>query len=284
MKRVQFVSKATAESLQGRSDTAVISINGLDPAHLRDGWHSVLRLEFDDVDVAEEPYILFNAEHARLIVEFVRECNSNGVETIIVHCNAGISRSAAVAKWIADQYGLPFPAAYMIYNKHVYRVLREAVAMDMAVVLEWITNKRDELSRGRAELSGMLEFSMLRFNSEIEIERKSAIAGLAGTVMVSLAKTSELFEYIADMIDELSHAPEHRLWLFEQMTIETERRHPVIKDETFKAWQVIFEFSDYLGWMSIVKLDPEVVNKAARDCVNAMGLLDRDLNNFIIKK
>ena len=123
MKRVQFVSKASAEALQGRQDTAVISINGLDPARLQNGWHSVLRLEFDDVDVAQDPYILFDTNHAVQIVVFTRECNASDVETILVHCNAGISRSAAVAKWIAERYGLPFPAGYMLYNKHVYNVL-----------------------------------------------------------------------------------------------------------------------------------------------------------------
>jgi len=53
--------------------------------------------------------------------------DSHEVEGVLVHCHAGISRSAAVAKWIAEKYELPYPERYMLYNKHVYRTLREAM-------------------------------------------------------------------------------------------------------------------------------------------------------------
>jgi predicted protein tyrosine phosphatase len=45
---------------------------------------------------------------------------------IVVHCHAGISRSGAVAKWIAEQYKLDFNQDYQLFNKHVYRQLVEA--------------------------------------------------------------------------------------------------------------------------------------------------------------
>ena len=125
MKQVIFKSRKEAEASQPSLEWAVISINGLDPARLQAGWLEVLRVEFDDVDVAEEPHILFSDYEARQIEQFVARVNDKGVEGILVHCNAGISRSAAVAKWIAEKHDLPFPAGYMLYNKHVYRVLME---------------------------------------------------------------------------------------------------------------------------------------------------------------
>jgi hypothetical protein len=128
MKTVVFKSRKEAEIVSAMPGWAVISINGLDPARLQVGWHEVLRLEFDDIDVDEEPYILFGEYHARQIEQFVQRCNDNGLEGVLVHCNAGISRSAAVAKWISEKYGLPFPHGYMLFNKHVYRVLRELEA------------------------------------------------------------------------------------------------------------------------------------------------------------
>jgi len=64
-------------------------------------------------------------QHALEIVNFVQAIAPN-VEGIMVHCKAGISRSAAVAKWIAEIYQLPFNHAYDYYNKHVYKMLSEA--------------------------------------------------------------------------------------------------------------------------------------------------------------
>jgi hypothetical protein len=122
---VIFLSRKEAES-SVNPNWAVISISGLDPARLKEGWRSILRLEFDDIDpdpkalFAEDPYILFSNEHARQIIKFAHQCNDEGVEGIVVHCHAGISRSAAVAKWISERFDLDFPSGYMLYNCHVY--------------------------------------------------------------------------------------------------------------------------------------------------------------------
>ncbi|WP_283745874.1 hypothetical protein [Sideroxydans sp. CL21] len=131
LEQVIFMSRKDAEnSVNPR--WAVISISGLDPARLREGWQSVLRLEFDDIDpdpkalLADDPYILFGHDHAKQIIEFAHKCNESGVVGIVVHCHAGISRSAAVSKWIAERFGLDFPADYMLYNKHVYETLCRA--------------------------------------------------------------------------------------------------------------------------------------------------------------
>ncbi len=124
LRSVMFCGRAEAKAEIPRQDWAVISIGewGSDPAELQEGWHSILRLEFHDIDAELEPYDLFSEVQARRIIQFVKEIEPE-VSGILVHCRAGISRSAAVAKWIAETYGLRFPESYSLYNKHVYKML-----------------------------------------------------------------------------------------------------------------------------------------------------------------
>jgi len=67
---------------------------------------------------------LFTREQARQIIDFVKKCHMCRCEGILVHCKAGISRSAAVAKWIAERHKLDFPADYSLFNQHVYATLQ----------------------------------------------------------------------------------------------------------------------------------------------------------------
>ena len=78
----------------------------------------------DALDV-EGSYSLMTHEQAQAIVDFVREVAPN-VNGIMVHCRAGISRSAAVVKWISGEYQLPFNINYEKYNAFVYRLLKLA--------------------------------------------------------------------------------------------------------------------------------------------------------------
>jgi len=126
IKHVIFTSKNEAERRPAWHNWAVISVSGFgSQANLKQGWYDILRLEFDDITEPEEPYVLFSEQQARDIIEFVEFCSDEKLEGILVHCFAGISRSAAVAKWISDKYDLSFPKDYDQYNKHVYQVLRE---------------------------------------------------------------------------------------------------------------------------------------------------------------
>ncbi len=127
LKHVIFTGRDQAEASLGWGHWAVISITQPgETVALKEGWHSVLRLHFHDIDVPEEPYVLFNDQHANEIINFLEDVAETGeIEGALVHCQAGISRSAAVAKWIAERYGLGFPEKCMLYNKHVYRTLRE---------------------------------------------------------------------------------------------------------------------------------------------------------------
>ena len=81
-----------------------------------------LCLFFLDVDDPEQEFSFSKAE-ALAIRSFVK---LNRDRKFIVHCNAGVSRSAAVAMWIEEYlYGglSPSKKHYSLHNKLVYRTL-----------------------------------------------------------------------------------------------------------------------------------------------------------------
>lgn len=133
IEKVMFTNRTTAERFPGVADWAVISISEDAEAKLMDGWYAIHRVYFHDVDSSSsecnEQVVLMNDQHAHDIVDFV-ESVAPHVRRVLVHCKAGISRSAAVAKWVAERYDLPFDHGYALYNRHVYRLLIEAAAND----------------------------------------------------------------------------------------------------------------------------------------------------------
>lgn len=110
IKSVRFIPKVEAQLLEPSSTIAIISINGLlgIPPQLV-GFHSILRLEFEDV---REPtaFGAFTQAHAEHIHNFLEQLKIETTELdVIVHCKAGVSRSAAVAIYIANTYKCKFP-------------------------------------------------------------------------------------------------------------------------------------------------------------------------------
>lgn len=136
LNRVMFVGRYTAENCGPWNDFAMISIG--EPAAsegdpvIPDGWHDVLRLSFHDVvpnQNIDNAYTLMTADDADKIVSFVRKVAPD-VQGIIVHCRAGISRSAAVVKWISHEYKIPFNKSYSKYNDYVWRLMVVAGEID----------------------------------------------------------------------------------------------------------------------------------------------------------
>jgi predicted protein tyrosine phosphatase len=131
LKKVMFVSRPEAEKMPGWGDGAIISITEPDAgeAALMEGWHAVHRVVFHDTEPGKVNRItvavVMTEAHAIDIARFVRTVAPD-VNTIVVHCKGGISRSAAVAKWIAEAYNLPFDHRYSSFNKHVHRLLVNA--------------------------------------------------------------------------------------------------------------------------------------------------------------
>lgn len=126
MKKVKFISLAFAQRLD--IPTNMISIGERGEAYTFACDHTcVLRLEFDDIVGYVGPeYHNFDFSHARRILQFVELC---GEADILVHCHAGVSRSAAVAKFLNDHLGyfldLSFPSMQdtKLHNTEVYRTL-----------------------------------------------------------------------------------------------------------------------------------------------------------------
>lgn len=125
--KTTFLSQIAAEQL--REPSNIISItDDADRAEFSVEHKRILRLQFDDVDgyVGSDGLTVFSLDQARRIHEFVNECYG---EDIVVHCHAGMSRSAAVAKFIADkrEYRLDMRAPCIgtsaYYNRHVYKTL-----------------------------------------------------------------------------------------------------------------------------------------------------------------
>jgi predicted phosphodiesterase len=115
IRSVDFVSQAAAEGLPGlpmQDSVAMISIStpGTWEPDLADFAH-VLKLEFHDVEDADaEPWVVFDRAHAKAVIDFVNKLHdAEEAWDLIVHCKAGISRSAAVALYVADATNCAMP-------------------------------------------------------------------------------------------------------------------------------------------------------------------------------
>lgn len=141
-----FISKRIAEQVcfnDKSLETILISLNSppavtpgsSHPKLVEAAWSKILRLEFHDADgsgrsidsriasvVDNNQLALFTEDHAVEILKFLR-AHQDDHSHAIVHCEGGISRSAAVSKFIAQIYNLEFPEGYSLYNRHVYSTL-----------------------------------------------------------------------------------------------------------------------------------------------------------------
>ena len=72
--------------------------------------------------------LLFGTDHAERIVAFL-DRHQNAVVDVVVNCERGVSRSAAVANFVLEYLGLrqaPFAPPHHYPNPYVLDVLREA--------------------------------------------------------------------------------------------------------------------------------------------------------------
>jgi predicted protein tyrosine phosphatase len=93
----------------------------------------VLRLSFPDAEMASDGFAegeLFSREHATRVWDFVLQHRPE-IERIVVHCDAGVSRSSAVAAALARVFNgndAEFFGGRYRPNMRVYRTLLEAHA------------------------------------------------------------------------------------------------------------------------------------------------------------
>jgi predicted protein tyrosine phosphatase len=69
---------------------------------------AILKLIFSDIKPSynHEDEILFNKDHARQIISFVN--NLKEIDTLVIHCHAGVSRSGAVGVFLAKYLNVDF--------------------------------------------------------------------------------------------------------------------------------------------------------------------------------
>ena len=130
-------NEAKSESYKLSARTLFISITDpdKDPVVFCKAPHSaviaVCRISFDDVDQKKKPEdILMSDEDAQKIKKYV-ERYKDKVEQIIVHCEAGVSRSAgtmaAIMEWLeGDKFSIWNNPRYTP-NRHCYRRMMDAI-------------------------------------------------------------------------------------------------------------------------------------------------------------
>ena len=136
MKTVTFYSAQDASIVDDPRN--VISIGSPGDERVFACEHKRLHVvDFDDVEgfVGSDGLHPFTLEQAREILAFVDQC---GDEPILVHCQAGMSRSAAVALFLAREKGYlldvkpPCIGHTQYHNRHVYDTLHGAAGGSLA--------------------------------------------------------------------------------------------------------------------------------------------------------
>lgn len=118
-----------AQSFVPSVPTIAISILSPDraPAVLHADITPVLRLYFQDATGEQDAPVragLFTQEHARAVVAFLRAHHDKLQPChLMVHCEAGISRSAAVAVFAASECDLALRGKFAFLNPWVLNVL-----------------------------------------------------------------------------------------------------------------------------------------------------------------
>ena len=100
-------------------------------------------------------YLLFNKEQAKQVVKFLEDRKKErGGDVLCLHCDAGVSRSGAVAEFACEFYGLDRGEflnenPYLVPNPTVLRLLRETAGMDIkSAFMEGM--RKDEVKRKKA--------------------------------------------------------------------------------------------------------------------------------------
>ncbi len=126
--KTKFYMRWAAQDLSEPHNIISIGEDG-DDCKLNDCHTNVLRLLFSDItEFIDEPkYILFSDQQADLIIDWLLKIEPNSM--VIVHCEGGISRSAAVVKFMIDflDYDLEIDrfckGNMSLYNTYVYDML-----------------------------------------------------------------------------------------------------------------------------------------------------------------
>lgn len=105
---------------------------------------NILKLVFDDIVVENYNCKLFSKEDAKLIIDFAKSLEDN-IETIIIHCHAGICRSGAVALFLNSFLNLNFDEfkkenPYIYPNPFILNTLENISGIKVNVEPFWLVH------------------------------------------------------------------------------------------------------------------------------------------------
>ena len=124
---MNFKVKSRRDIISGyipSSDAVLITVtipSDVYPSAHKD-YKDILRLKFDDVDEGTDDLIVFDHSMAYRILQFVDDYIDN-VDTIVVNCDAGMSRSAGIAcslSYIINGDDKEIVKKYPLHNRKVY--------------------------------------------------------------------------------------------------------------------------------------------------------------------
>ena len=127
------LSREAAERYEPRGVEVCISIGdpNVAPAPLSRAFAAVLRLAFNDITCDPAPEdVLFATGHAGDVLGFVEQWRH--ADRIVVHCQAGVSRSPGVALGLCDALGWPaseLEGEFPFWNRLVRTVIAQRAAV-----------------------------------------------------------------------------------------------------------------------------------------------------------
>jgi predicted protein tyrosine phosphatase len=158
--RVHILSRGEAETFSSEEPYAIIAATDPDLADAAYDpspfCRKVLRLKFSDITYqCCSKHRLFGDEHVEPIVEFAQWFRESGIEQLVVHCEGGISRSAAIglsiAKFLdADESTILQPQKRHRPNPFIYWRLTRALLPGRELELveelfEWTARNADAM-------------------------------------------------------------------------------------------------------------------------------------------
>ena len=123
------LSRKTAQTYRPKGPAALISIVDPESEEMETdhSYDHAIYLRFHDIDRTISGYTTFDYEDAKFILEFYKA--HRDVDEFVIHCGAGISRSAAVAAALSkihtgddmEFYGGRFIPNSLVYSMILYQ-------------------------------------------------------------------------------------------------------------------------------------------------------------------
>lgn len=112
--KVQNMSFCMISVVSSPKDKILVdtNIDALKLVGMREG----LTLIFNDITKSEKDCILFDEQMAQTVYDWVKKQHKHlAEEFLVVHCDAGISRSGAIATWASDYLKIPILDTNLIF-------------------------------------------------------------------------------------------------------------------------------------------------------------------------